>query len=66
MDVKSAFNNVSRPILSKRLEELGIEPDQVGWADSFMSDRTGSCCMREKVRGMRVPQGSQLEICDVR
>jgi len=55
MDVKSAFNNVSRPILSKRLGELGIEPDQIGWADSFMSDRTGSCWMRAKVRGTGVP-----------
>jgi len=39
MDVKSAFNNVSRPVLSRRLVELGIEPDLVRWTDSFMSDR---------------------------
>jgi len=39
MDVKSAFNNVSRPVPSRRLVELGIEPDLVRWTDSFMSDR---------------------------
>jgi len=39
MDVKAAFNNVSRQILSRRLGELGIEPDLVRWTDSFMSDR---------------------------
>ena len=37
MDVKSAFNNVSRPMLSRGLEELGIEPDLIRWTDSFMS-----------------------------
>jgi len=39
MDVKSAFNNVNRPILSSRLVELGIEPDLIRWTDSFMSNR---------------------------
>jgi len=39
MDVKSAFDNVSRPILSRRLGELGIEADLIRWKDSFMSDR---------------------------
>jgi len=39
MDVKSAFNNVSKPVLNRRLLELGIEPDLVRWTDSFMSDR---------------------------
>ena len=39
MDVKSAFNNVSRPMLSRRLGGLGIEPDLVRWPNSFMSDR---------------------------
>jgi len=36
--VKAAFNNVSRTVLSRRLGELGIEPDLVRWTDSFMSD----------------------------
>jgi len=38
MDVKAAFN-VSRPVLGRRLEELGIEADLIRWTDSFMSDR---------------------------
>ena len=29
MDVKAAFNNVSRLVLSRRQGELGIEPDLV-------------------------------------
>jgi len=39
MDMKAAFNNVSWTVLSRRLGELGIEPDLVRWTDSFMSDR---------------------------
>jgi len=39
MDVKSAFNNVSKPHLGKRIEALGIEADLIRWAMSFMSDR---------------------------
>jgi len=39
MDVKSAFNNVSKPHLGKRMEALGIEADLIRWAMSFMSDR---------------------------
>jgi len=39
MDVKAAFNNVSRQVLTWRLGELGIEPDLIRWTDSFMGDR---------------------------
>jgi len=39
MDVKSAVDHVSKPVLNRRLLELGIEPDLVRWTDSFMSDR---------------------------
>jgi len=39
MDVKSAFNNVSRTHLSRRMEALEIEPDLIRWTGSFMSDR---------------------------
>ena len=39
MDVKAAFNNVSRSVLGRTLEELGIEADFIRWTDSFMSDR---------------------------
>jgi len=39
MDVKSAFNNVSKSHLGRRMEALGIQPDLIRWMDSFMSDR---------------------------
>ena len=39
MDVKSAFNNVSKAHLGRRMEALGIEPDLIRWTGSFMSDR---------------------------
>jgi len=39
MDVKSAFNNVSKVHLGRRTEELEIEPDLIRWTGRFMSDR---------------------------
>jgi len=39
MDVKSAFNNVDKTFLGKRMEELGLEADLIRWTMSFMSDR---------------------------
>jgi len=39
MDVKSAFNNVSKAHLGRRMEALEVEPDLIRWAGSFMSDR---------------------------
>jgi len=39
MDVKSAFNNVSRGRLVGRLMELDVEDDLVRWTESFVSDR---------------------------
>ena len=39
IDVKSAFNNVSKTHLGKRMEALGVEPDLIRWTGSFMSDR---------------------------
>jgi len=38
MDVKSAFNNVSKAHLGKRMEALGVELDLIRWTGSFMSD----------------------------
>jgi len=29
MDVKSAFNNVDKTFLGKRMEELGLKPDLI-------------------------------------
>jgi hypothetical protein len=39
MDVKSAFNNVSKAQLGKRMEAQELEPDLIRWTDSFMTDR---------------------------
>jgi ribonuclease HI len=39
MDVKSAFNNVSKAHLGKRMEALELEPDLIRWANSFMTGR---------------------------
>jgi len=39
MDVKSAFNNVRKAHLGRRMEALGLEPDLIRWTTSFMSDR---------------------------
>ena len=39
MDVKSAFNNVDKTFLGKRMEKLGVEADLILWTMSFMSDR---------------------------
>jgi len=39
LDVKSAFNIVSKSLLVRRMETLGIEPDLVRWVQSFMSGR---------------------------
>jgi len=39
MDVKSAFNNVSKAHLGRRMEALGLEPDLIRWTTSFMSGR---------------------------
>jgi len=39
MDVKSAFNNVDKTVLGKRMEELGVEADLIRWTMSFMTDR---------------------------
>jgi len=39
MDVKAAFNNVSRAHLGKRMEALELEPDLIRWTDCFMTGR---------------------------
>ena len=63
MDVKSAFNNVSKVHLGKRMEALGVEPDLVRWTGSFMSDRQVKLVLDGKVGESHpvdtgIPQGS--------
>jgi len=65
MDVEAAFNNVSRQVLSRRLDELGIELDLVRWTDSFMSGRKVKLVMEgregeEHEVETGVPQGSPV------
>jgi len=63
MDVKSAFNNVSKAHLGKRMEALGVEPDLIRWTGSFMSDRQVKLVLDGKVGEAKpvdtgIPQGS--------
>jgi len=65
MDVKATFNNVSWTVPSRRLGELGIEPDLVRWTDSFMSDRRVKLVLEGREGGEHgvetgIPQGSPV------
>jgi len=40
MDVKGAFDYVSRAQLAKRMADLGIDDDLIGWTQSFLTDRS--------------------------
>ena len=40
MDVKGAFDYVSRAKLVQRMNELGIDNDLIGWIQSFLTDRS--------------------------
>jgi ribonuclease HI len=39
MDVKSAFNNVSKSHLATQMNRVGIDPQLIRWSLSFMDDR---------------------------
>ena len=39
MDVKGAFDHVSRAQLTQRMSDLGIDDDLIGWTQSFLTDR---------------------------
>jgi len=65
MDVKSAFNNVNKTHLGKRMQALGIEPDLIRWTGSFMSDRQVKLVLDGKTGEANpvdtgVPQGSPV------
>ena len=64
-DVKSAFNNVNKAHLGKRMQDLGIEPDLIRWTGSFMSDRQVKLVLDGKVGEANpvdtgIPQGSPV------
>jgi len=65
MSVESAFNNVNKMHLSKRMQALGIEPDLIRWTGSFMSDRQVKLFLdgktgKTKPVNMGIPQESPV------
>lgn len=50
MDVKGAFDHVSRSQLLKRMVELGIDGDLVAWTRSFLTGRK----IRLLLTGMKI------------
>ena len=65
MDVKGAFDYVSRAKLVQRMKELDIDDDLIGWTQSFLTDRSvelvidGFTNSRQKVE-LGIPQGSPV------
>jgi hypothetical protein len=62
-DVKSAFNNVSKAYLGRRMEALELEPDLVRWTSSFMTDQQVKIVLGGEVGQANpvdtgIPQGS--------
>lgn len=39
MDVKKAFDHISRAELVKKMLELGVNGNLIEWAQSFLTDR---------------------------
>ena len=39
MDVKKAFDHLSRTQLAQRMFDLGIDNDLIEWTQSFLTDR---------------------------
>ncbi len=39
MDVKAAFDHVSRAQLAQKMFDLGIDDDLIGWKQSFLTNR---------------------------
>lgn len=62
MDVKGAFDHVSRAKLAQTMADLGIDNDLIGWTQSFLTDRSvelvidGFTSPRQRVK-TRIPQG---------
>lgn len=65
MDVKGAFDYVSRVKLAQRMKELGIDNDLIGWTQSFLTERRVELVIDghinpEKERETGIPQGSPV------
>ena len=65
MDVKGAFDHVSRSQLLRRMIELGIDGDLVAWTRSFLIDRKIQIIIdghenKEREIEAGIPQGSPV------
>lgn len=65
MDVKGAFDHVSKGQLIKRMMELGVDGDLIRWTKSFLTDRTvqlviDGCENQERKIETGIPQGSPV------
>ncbi len=65
MDVKGAFDHVSRTRLIEKMMELGIDGDLIHWTQSFLTDRTVQLVIdghdnRESRIETGIPQGSPV------
>lgn len=65
LDLKRAFETISRPLLLKALKKYGLGGNVLKWFESYLTDRTQVCKYGEKISSPRevplgVPQGSVL------
>jgi hypothetical protein len=65
MDVKGAFDHVSKTQLTKRLQELEADPQIIKWTESFMTDRKASLLINGHENAMKptktgIPEGSPV------
>lgn len=65
LDVKGAFDNVSKTRLLKTMQELGLPDQFISWVDHFMTDRKVSLAFdgdREDMASVEtgIPQGSPI------
>ena len=65
MDVKGAFDHVSRAQLAQRMSNLGIDDDLIGWTQSFLTDRWVELVIDRHINPKcqvetEIPQGSPV------
>ena len=65
MDVKGAFDYVSRLKLAQRMRQLGIDNDWIGWTQSFLTDRKVEIVIDGHINSEKdvetgIPQGSPV------
>lgn len=65
MDVKGAFDRVSRTRLTARMQQLKADPQLIRWTDSFMKDRRASLVINGHESAMKpistgIPQDSPV------